>query len=1199
MTDPQDPPSGLAPDYRLADRYAADRGTVFMTGLQALARLPIEQLRVDRAAGLHTAAFVSGYPGSPLGGYDQTLARAVREAPDLAIVCRPALNEEYAATAVMGSQLAAAQPDARYQGVIGIWYGKAPGVDRASDALRHAVYAGSHPLGGAIALVGDDPNAKSSTLPSSSAGSLFDMHIPFLYPGDASEALDLGRHAIALARCTGLWASLKIVADVADGSATVVLDPERIQPKIPLYQGRPYVHVPDGKLLTPHTIDLEREIYEVRYALAIEYASDNRLNHAPVDPPDAWIGIVSSGITYREVREALRRLGLASDRAVADAGIRLLKLQMPMPFNPTTLRHFARGLRELLVIEEKHPNIQSLVTDALYNQSERPLVIGKLDERDAPLIPGHGALAADDILPALRRRLEPKLGDRLAPDAAARPSSLAAIAVRRTPFYCSGCPHNRSTLVPTGSLVGAGIGCHTMAMLMNPHRVGDIAALTCMGNEGTQWIGMADFVERDHLIQNLGDGTYFHSGQLAIQAAVAAGVSITYKLLWNGAVAMTGGQQAQGRIQVPAVAATLLAQGVARVLITTDDPSRYAAASLPAEVEVWPRERLLEAQQTLAGVPGVSVLIHDQACAAELRRGRKRGRIATPRQRVAINPRLCEGCGDCGRVSGCLSVQPIETPFGRKTTIEQTSCNLDFSCLEGDCPSFMTVTQRPDWQRRLRTWLAGRLDRTADTVAAGSAPVGVPAAPPTSHGVTSDVATLHGVACNDFALRITGVGGTGVVTISQILGTAAAFDGYHVRGLDQIGLSQKAGPVVSDLRLRRNAPAETNRLGRGQADLILVFDPLVGASAAGLDVGDPERTAVVGSLSCAPTGAMITQPEIGLPSASELCERIAEVTRDGKRHWADAAAITTALQGDAVTANVFVVGMAVGAGCLPIRSESIERAIELNGVAIDANREAFRWGHARIADPQALAAALEAVAARPDGGKSQAEAPALPYTLALRVAEVAAQDDAFAERLTLWTADLAAYQDERHAESYLATVELTAARETDVLPGSQLLTQAVARSLHKLKAYKDEYEVARLMLDLDGQAPARGLADSGARIAWLLHPPLLRALGLRRKLSIGTWATPLIRVLAAAKRVRGTRFDPFGWPKIRRIERALPAQYREALATLLEHLKPDNLDEAAAIAALPCEIRGYETLKLARVAEYRQRLAERLDDFCR
>ena len=1199
MTEPRSRRAGhvpIAPDYQLSDRYTADGGTVFMTGLQALARLPIEQLRVDRAAGLHTAAFVSGYPGSPLGGYDQTIARAVREAPDLPIVCRPGLNEEYAATAVMGSQLAAAQPDARYDGVIGIWYGKAPGVDRASDALRHAVYAGSHPRGGAIALVGDDPQAKSSTLPSSSAGSLFDMHIPFLYPGDPAEALDLGRHAIALARCTGLWASLKIVADVADGSGTVALDPARIQPAIPLHEGRPYAHVPDGKLLTPHTIDLEREIYEVRYALAVEYASLNRLNHATVDPPDAWIGIVSSGITYREVREALRRMGLASDADVEEVGIRLLKLQMPMPFNPVTLRHFARGLRELLVIEEKHPNIESLVKDALYNQAERPLVTGKLDEREALLIPGHGALAADDLLPALRRRLEPVLGERLAPDEGSTPPSREPIAVRRTPFYCSGCPHNRSTQVPGGTLVGAGIGCHTMTMLMSPQRVGDIAGLTCMGNEGTQWIGMADFVGREHFVQNLGDGTYFHSGQLAIQAAVAAGVSITYKLLWNSAVAMTGGQQAQGRIAVPAVVRALLGQGVARVLITADDPGRYRAIELPPGVEVWPRERLLEAQQALASVGGVTVLIHDQVCAAELRRARKRGRAPTPRQRVAINPRLCEGCGDCGRVSGCLSVQTLETRFGRKTAIDQTTCNLDFSCLEGDCPSFMTATPRSGWWRRLRAWL-GASGSGADAPSALAPPT-----PPTADDLPEPSGPLD---LEDFALRIIGVGGTGVVTVSQVLGTAAAFDGYQVRGLDQIGLSQKAGPVVSDLRLRRGAAAQTNRLGRGQADLILALDPLVAASRAGLDVADPIRTAVVGSTHCAPTGAMITQPEIGLPSAGELCDRIAEVTRDGERHWADAATTTTALLGDAVTANLFVVGMAVQAGCLPIRSESIERAIELNGVAVATNRAAFRWGRARIALPETVRSAVETRTAGADPSDPASRLAPLPTSLRERASTAAAGDGGFAQRLALWTADLIAYQDERLASDYLATVEAIATREQAVLPGSHQLAQVVARSLHKLLAYKDEYEVARLMLDPEGRAPARALpvsdwsgnANGDVRVAWQLHPPLLRALGLRRKLSLGTWATPLVRLLAAGKRLRGTWFDPFSRLRIRRVERALAGEYRDAVDALLARLKPENLEEAASIAALPCDIRGYEELKLARVAVYRQRIAERLDAY--
>ncbi len=1161
---------GIGEGYRLSDRYTAERGTVYMTGIQALARLPIEQLRADRAAGLRTAAFVSGYPGSPLGGYDKTIAAAVREVPDLPIVCRPALNEEYAATAVMGSQLAAAQPDARYDGVVGIWYGKAPGVDRASDALRHAVYAGSDPRGGAVALVGDDPNAKSSTLPSSSAGALFDMHIPLLYPGDPAEALELGRHAIALSRCTGLWTSLKIVADVADGSSSVHLDPERVRPEIPLHEGRPYVHVPDGKLLTPHTLELEREIYEIRYALAVEYASANRLNRTTVDPADAWIGIVSSGITYRELREALRRLGLAGDEAVAAAGIRLLEMQMPLPFDPDTVRHFARGLEELLVIEEKQPNIESLVKDALYNETRHPLVTGKLDERERPLLRGHGSLSADSLLPALRRRLTPRLADRLAPEAPAARPDAAPLAVQRTPFYCSGCPHNRSTQVPEGSLVAAGIGCHTMVMLMDPRRVGDVSALACMGNEGTQWIGMAEFVERRHLVQNLGDGTYFHSGQLAIQAAVAAGIDITYKLLWNGAVAMTGGQEAQGSIPLASVARTLLAQGVTRVLVTTDDVERSDYAGLPDGVEVWDRTRLAEAQELLAGLDGVTVLIHDQACAAEVRRARKRGRAPTPNLRVAINPRLCEGCGDCGRISNCLSVQPVDTPFGRKTAIDQTTCNLDFSCLEGDCPAFMTVSTD-----------------------GGSA---TESAPPLPREPAEPLPEpVLAVDPDDFAARIAGIGGTGVVTVSQVLGTAAALDGYQVRGLDQIGLSQKAGPVVSDLRLRRQGPAETNRLGAGQADLLLAFDALVAASPSGLLVADPQRTAVVGSTTGTPTGAMIAKPGIELPSADALGTRIAAVTRDGQRYWADAAAITSALFGDAVTANLFVVGMAVQAGCLPIGPEAIERAIELNGVAIERNRAAFRWGRRQIANPGAVrAATAEHTAALP----APVLAP-LPRPLEERVSAAAGGDEDLATRLRLLTSDLVAYQDRRYAEGFLATVAEVAERESAVAPGSTRLTVAVARGLHKLLAYKDEYEVARLMLLDEGLAPARGIAGDGARIAWRLHPPLLRALGLKRKLAVGTWAAPAFRLLAAARRLRGSWLDPFGRTRIRRLERELPGEYRTAVRSLLADLKPELLDDAVAIATLPSGVRGYEDLKLARANEYRKQLAEELARFVR
>jgi indolepyruvate ferredoxin oxidoreductase len=1183
--------SVFPPDYQLSDRYTRDHGAVFMTGIQALARLPLEQLRADRAAGLHTAAFISGYPGSPLGGYDRAVAGAVRHAPELAIVCRPALNEEYAATAVMGSQLAAAQPDCRYDGIVGIWYGKAPGVDRASDALRHAVYAGSAYRGGAIALVGDDPAAKSSSLPSSSAGTMIDIHMPFLYPGDPGEALDLGRHAIALARCTGLWAGLKIVSDVADGSATIELDLDRVQPKIPLHEGAPYVCVPDGKLLTPHTIDLEREIYEVRYALAREYASTNRLNTAKVDPPNAWIGIVSSGITYREVREALRRLGLNSDDEIANAGIRILKMQMPMPFNPVTMRHFARGLEELLVVEEKQPNIESLIKDALYNHSEHPLVTGKFDQHGASLLPGHGALSADDILPALRRRLAGRLGDRLAPEPPSPRSDLTPLNVRRTPFYCSGCPHNRSTQASQGILVGAGIGCHTMTMLMDPGRVGNVTGLTCMGNEGTQWIGMSEFVDRDHMIQNLGDGTFFHSGQLAIQATVAAGVSITYKLLWNGAIAMTGGQEAPGRTSIANAARILLAQGVARVLITSDDVSRTKQDPLPAEVEVWDRTRLKEAQELLSRVDGVSVLIHDQACAAETRRARKRKLEPTPNRQVAINARVCEGCGDCGRISSCLSVQPIETPFGRKTTIDTGSCNFDFSCLEGDCPSFMTISTPPDWQLALRRWWRGVRSDAPPQAKSAEPAAATPILPPSVEIPTPTVV----VDPNEFATRMTGIGGTGVVTVSQVLGTAAAFDGFEVRGLDQIGLSQKAGPVVSDLRLRRGQPAETNRIGRGGADLLLAFDILGASSPTGLLVADPKITTVVGSTTSTPTGAMITQPAIELPASDELTQRIAPFTRPDHRHWADASAIATALFGDSVTANIFVVGMAIQAGCMPIRPESIERAIELNGVAVDRNRAAFRWGRLQIAAPEIVA---EAVSVRESPIPTQRSAAAkLPTSIAAQIDALFADDPELAIIVERFSANLIAHQDVRSAERFLATVARVAQCEGEIAPGSNRLTRTVAKGLHKLMAYKDEYEVARLLVSEEGLATAREIAGEQGAISWLLHPPLLRALGLQRKIRVGLWAAPAMRLLAAAKRLRATKLDPFGWTRLRRIERSLPGEYCDVIERIICDLKPDRLDDAIAIARLPSDVRGYEDIKLANIRRYQQNLVELLERF--
>ncbi len=1301
----------LADAYRLSARYSDDHGTVFMTGLQALARLPIEQLRADQQSGLRTAAFISGYPGSPLGGYDSELKKALGQAgEDLPIILTPALNEEQAATAVMGSQLAATRPTARHDGVLGIFYGKGPGVDRAGDAIRHGVFAGAHPCGGAVVIAGDDPLAKSSTIPSSSAGTLADMHIPVLYPGTPGEALDLGRHAVHLSRSTGLWTSLKVVSDVADGSGTVHLDPSRVQPRIPTIDGEPYIHMPNGRLLTPATVDTEREIYEIRHPLAIEYAALNRLNHATVNPHDAWIGIVASGITYREVREALRRLGLQHDADIAAAGIRLMCMHMPLPFSPKRARDFARGLEEVLVVEEKNPNIESLVKDALYNETLRPRVTGKFDEHDVMLIPGHGGLDADELLGPLRRRLAQRIGARLAPEQHQRQLIPINSKVARTPYFCSGCPHNRSTRVPDGAVVGAGIGCHTMTLLMDSDDFGDIIGLTCMGQEGTQWIGMAPFVDTPHIFQNIGDGTFFHSGQLAIQGAVAAGINITYKVLWNQTVAMTGGQDPRGAISVGDVARMLLAQGVARVLVTTEDTSRYRGHDLPDGVAVWPRERMLEAQELLAGIEGVTVLVHDQQCAAEARRARKKGTLAVPRQRVVVNDRICEGCGDCASVSNCLSVQPTSTPFGRKTRIDQTSCNLDFSCLEGDCPAFMTVTLPGRLRSRLRRLT--RRSRTrdhkpprdfSDQTNSSISSISSISSVSSNTAVTVPGDLPEPVPCvptDAFSLRLVGIGGTGVVTVSQIIGTAAMFDGYEVSGLDQIGLSQKAGPVVSDLRLNRHSEAASNHLGAKQADTLLAFDQLGAASRSGTSRCDPARTVVVGSTSVTPTGAVIAHPERDMPHAAGLEAAIAEVTRPDCRHWADAQHITTALLGNAVTANVFVVGMAVQAGALPLAAESVEQAIKLNGVAVSGNIAAFRWGRVQVARPeviaaavrstepsrdhlpvldtqtagrvQALEAAVDAMAeaasaktgdtgasvptgasvnagpAAPTGTAAPTEtvapteasvnagasmptgasvnagasastgasvnagaavptaatgatAPAGSVTAEVTATVGAAMSAAtaagtFVEEYRDWSLEVAArelcaYQSPRLARRFLDFVEEVASADATNGDGSGRLTVACARGYFKLLAYKDEYEVARLMLDAAATAEARQLAEAtGGRLAWKLHPPVLRALGLSRKITVPYSFAPLFRLLAALRFVRGTPLDVFGYTKLRRVERSLAGEYRAAVQADLRHLHPTNYEQTLERARLPEVVRGYEHIKMAGVDQLRQQL---------
>ncbi len=1156
----------------LDDKYRLPEGRIVMSGVQALIRSAFDQLRADHAAGLRTGGFVSGYQGSPLGGFDQELARQHALAAELGLHHNPGLNEELGATSVMGSQLATQLPGARVDGVVGTWYGKAPGVDRASDAIRHANVAGTSPTGGVLALAGDDPASKSSTLPSATEPLLAALHVPVLYPGDVQETLDLARHGYELSRASGLWAALKVVTNVADGAGTAEVGPDRIRVVVPTveYQGRPYRHTPTARLLAPVSTDLEASLFGARLPLALEYARLNGLNRVTLPTKDAWLGIVAAGKTFHDLRQALADLGL-SDRALMHAGIRLLQLGMVWPLEPTICREFAHGLDEILVVEEKLPFVERELKSVLYGAGA-PTVLGKTDERGGPLLPAHGELDADDIALAIAARLrargleQPSVSSRVERISSARARSAEVPvlgATGRAPFFCSGCPHNASTTAPEGAVVGGGIGCHTM-VLLNPDGKGEVVGITQMGGEGTQFIGMAPFTATGHFLQNLGDGTFHHSGSLAIRASVAADLPITYKLLSNGTVAMTGAQDIEGRLQVPELTRWLELEGVRRIVITTEDESRFADATLSSITTVRPRADLLAVQEELALEPGVTVLIHDQACAAEKRRLTKRGKLAPAPYRVAINERVCEGCGDCGKKSSCLSVLPVETEYGRKTHIHQASCNTDFSCLEGDCPSFVKV--RPA-KRRGRG--AAAKAAAPDVTAAVPQPPALPDAPRLVRSGATNV-------------RLVGVGGTGVVTVAQIIGMAAMLDGLHLAALDMTGLAQKGGQVVSDLVLSPTPIDGVGKLRAGTADVLLGLDILGTATPGNLVVADPSRTTAVISTSAVPTGRMVVDPALRFPRLTGLLRTI-EISAGAEGNaYMDAQALSQALFADNMPANAIVVGAAFQLGALPLSLEALEQAFRLNGAGVEKNLRAFAWGRACVAHPEAVAALAATVDAHVPG----AEAPAM-----LTPERV----DGLIERRR---AELVSYQSAKLARRYEDAVARVAAAEASAMPGHLELTAAFADGLFKLMAYKDEYEVARLHLLPAERARIEAEFGPGARAAVQLHPPLLRAMGLRRKLSFGAWFTPNLRGLRAGRRLRGTALDPFGRAEVRRVERALVDDYLGLVGDGLTRLAPHTHGTLVELAALPDVVRGYEDIKLESVERFREQarlLAGRLD----
>ncbi|MGE5134000.1 MAG: indolepyruvate ferredoxin oxidoreductase family protein [Gemmatimonadota bacterium] len=1127
-------------EFTLEDRYRREDGTVYVTGIQALVRMLLDRARADRRAGHQTATYVTGYEGSPLGGLDLELARNTALLAEHGIEPQPGLNEELAATAVSGTQQARSVADLKYAGVTGVWYGKTPGLDRASDALRHGNLIGADPRGGALVLAGDDPGAKSSTIPGSSELALADLGMPVFYPADPAEILEFGLHAVELSRASGLWAALKVATVVADGATTAALRPWNPPDLAGLPGGlTAYAHQPTSRLLGATLAGLERSFHETRLPIAAEYARRSGLNRI-TGPADARIGIISAGATYLALRQALSSLGL-DGAGLARAGIRLLKLGVLFPLEPAAVREFARGLDRVIVVEEKRAFLEDAVKSVLYGTPQAPAVHGKHGPDGAPLLAPFGELDADAIAGGLARWLAGAGVAGLAEPPAPRQRTTLPLAAR-TPYFCSGCPHNSSTEVAPGTLVGGGIGCHAMVLLMPGERTGRVAGLTQMGGEGAQWIGMAPFVGERHFVQNIGDGTFAHSGSLAVRAAVAAGVNVTFKLLRNSAVAMTGGQQPVGELSLRQLVALLEAEGARRVVVTSEDPARVREQA-GRGVTVRHRRDLLAVQAELAAIEGVTVLIHDQECAAEKRRKRRRGKAQPPAQRVFINERVCEGCGDCGAKSNCLSVQPVATEFGRKTQINQSSCNLDFSCLAGDCPSFLTVVP----------------GRTGPQQAAPAQPAEV--TPPAEPELV--------VPDGGFSMRITGIGGTGVVTVSQVLATAAAIEGRSVRTLDQTGLAQKGGAVVSDLTITRGGHDRSPKLAAGECDLYLGCDALVAADPGNLKVTGPARTTAVISRSEVPTGGMVVTTTAAYPAHDQVAQAFAGAVRDAR--FVDAAALARRHLGDEQYANMIMVGAAYQCGALPLTAAAIERALGLNGRAVAANVAAFRLGRLAVAQPPATGAAGTG-----GGDTAGAEDVTDLDTLVRRRAD-----------------DLAAYQNAAYADSYTAAVARVRDAEAGIDPRLPLAA-AVARNLHKLMAYKDEYEVARLSLDPQLAAGITAQFGPGARVRYQLHPPVLRALGMNRKVSLGPWFRPVFRALAGLRRLRGTPFDPFGRTAVRRTERALITEYRATLDRLLAGLTPENHELAAEIAGLPDLVRGYEEIKLGNVAAYRDKTAELL-----
>jgi indolepyruvate ferredoxin oxidoreductase len=1124
-------------DIRLDDKYRLATGNLYLTGTQALTRLPMLQKQRDEARGLNTAGFISGYRGSPLGNLDKSLWDAKDYLQQNAIHFQPGVNEELAATAVWGSQQVNLFPHGKYDGVFALWYGKGPGVDRCGDVFKHGNSAGSSEKGGVLVLAGDDHGCKSSTIAHQSEHAFIASMIPVLNPSNVQEILDYGIIGWELSRYSGCWVAMKTIAENVDSSAVVEVDPLRVQIQIPedfqLPKDGLHIRWPDPPLAQEARLNTYK-IYAAR-----AFARANNLNKVMIDSPQPRLGIITTGKSYLDVRQALEELGIDEDLC-AQVGVRVLKVGMSWPLEPVSVHDFAEGLDEILVVEEKRSVIEDQLTGQLYNWpvDQRPRVVGEFDEEGRSLLPNLAELTPAMIARVIAKRLapiysSPKIDARLQ-FLQDKEKALAAplFNTQRTPHFCSGCPHNTSTRVPEGSRALAGIGCHYMTIWMDR----ETETFTQMGGEGVTWIGQAPFTETPHVFQNLGDGTYFHSGHLALRAAVAAKVNITYKILYNDAVAMTGGQPIDGILRVDQLSRQVFNEGVLRIALVSDEPEKYPSREAFAPITTFHHRRDLDTvQRELREFKGVSVIIYDQTCATEKRRRRKRGTMLDLDKRAVINPAVCEGCGDCGVKSGCLSVLPKETAQGRKREIDQSACNKDFSCVEGFCPSFVTVHGG-----KLRK---PQLPKQAAAFAALPEP------------------TLPGLD-KPFNILLSGVGGTGVTTVGAMLGYAANLEGKGCSVLDQAGLAQKFGPVVSHIRIAaRQQDLFAVRIAAGEANLLLGCDLLVASGPDAIAKLNTAKSYAVINSQQTPTAEFTRNPDAEFP-AEAMMQTLRDAVGVDKTHFVQATDLATKLMGDSIASNLFMLGYAYQLGLIPLTAAAIEKAIELNGVQVNLNQQAFVWGRRAAHDLPAVQAA-----ANPD--------------------RVAVESDTaldLDQRLQLNRKMLTDYQNKAYAERYLNLVQRVRDAESRLFPGQQpALTEAVAFSYFKILAYKDEYEVARLYSNGDFTRQLQAQFEGDYRLEFHLAPSWLAKrdpqTGTPRKRSFGPWMLKAFDVLAGFKFLRGTAFDPFGRSLERQQERALIDSYVADVELILSQLNAGNRHTALSLARLPEKIRGYGHVK--------------------